>query len=350
MKKILVIFGGCSTEYEVSLTSASAVLAVMDRSRYEVLHLGITREGQALYYEGKEERIANNTWQEENCYPATISMSRGKPTLWVEREERLKKMEFDIAFPILHGKNGEDGSLQGLCEIAAIPLAGCGMESSVIGMDKVLAHTLVSLAGIRVPESVTISSMAEYEDKRTEIEALGFPLFVKPVRAGSSFGISRVGKWEDMEDAVCEAFLHDKKVVIEESISGFEVGCAVMGNEELTLGRVDEIELSEGFFDYEEKYTLKTSSIHMPARISEEEEQRIKKTAAKIYRTLGCRGFTRVDMFFTQEKEIVFNEINTIPGFTSHSRFPNMMKGVGMEFAEVVDQVLELAVNTRSNP
>lgn len=350
MKRILVIFGGYSTEYEVSLTSASAVLAVMDRSRYEVLHLGITREGQALYYEGEEERIANNTWQEENCYPATISMSRGKPTLWVEREEHLKKMEFDIAFPILHGKNGEDGSLQGLCEIAAIPLAGCGMESSVIGMDKVLAHTLVSLAGIRVPESVTISSMAEYEDKRTEIEALGFPLFVKPVRAGSSFGISRVVKWEDMEDAVCEAFLHDKKVVIEESISGFEVGCAVMGNEELTLGRVDEIELSEGFFDYEEKYTLKSSSIHMPARISEEEEQRIKKTAAKIYRTLGCRGFTRVDMFFTREKEIVFNEINTIPGFTSHSRFPNMMKGVGMEFAEVVDQVLELAVNTRSNP
>lgn len=347
MRKVLVIFGGCSTEYEVSLTSASAVLAVIDRSRYEVLHLGITREGQALYYEGKEEKIANNTWQEENCYPATISMSRGKPTLWVERGEHFDKLCFDIAFPILHGKNGEDGSLQGLCEMADIPLAGCGMESSVIGMDKVLAHTLVSLTGIRVPESVTISSMAEYEDKRAEIEALGLPLFVKPVRAGSSFGISRVVKWEDMEDAVYEAFLHDKKVVIEESINGFEVGCAVMGNEELTLGRVDEIELSEGFFDYEEKYTLKTSSIHMPARISDEEEQRIKETAAKIYRTLGCRGFTRVDMFFTQEKEIVFNEINTIPGFTSHSRFPNMMKGIGIDFTEVVDMVLQLTDHNR---
>lgn len=347
MRKVLVIFGGCSTEYEVSLTSASAVLAVIDRSRYEVLHLGITREGQALYYEGKEEKIANNTWQEENCYPATISMSRGKPTLWVERGEHFDKLCFDIAFPILHGKNGEDGSLQGLCEMADIPLAGCGMESSVIGMDKVLAHTLVSLAGIRVPESVTISSMTEYEDKRAEIKALGLPLFVKPVRAGSSFGISRIVKWEDMEDAVYEAFLHDKKVVIEESINGFEVGCAVMGNEELTLGRVDEIELSEGFFDYEEKYTLKTSSIHMPARISEEEEQRIKETAAKIYRTLGCRGFTRVDMFFTQEKEIVFNEINTIPGFTSHSRFPNMMKGIGIDFTEVVDMVLQLTDHNR---
>ena len=346
MKKVLVIFGGCSTEYEVSLTSASAVLAVIDRSRYEVLYLGITREGQVYYYEGKEERIAENTWQGQDCYPATISMSRGEPTLWVERRERLEKISFDIAFPILHGKCGEDGTLQGLCEMAGIPLAGCGMESSVIGMDKVLAHMLVSLTGIRVPKSVNVNSLAEYEKKQGEIKALGLPLFVKPVRAGSSFGISRVLNWEDMEGAVKEAFLHDKNVVIEESINGFEVGCAVMGNEELTLGRVDEIELSQGFFNYEEKYTLKTSAIHMPARITQEEEGRIREAAAKIYRTLGCRGFARVDMFFTDEKEIVFNEVNTIPGFTSHSRFPNMMKGIGMDFAEVVNNVLELAAGS----
>lgn len=343
MKKVLIIFGACSTEYEVSLASAAAVLAAMDRSRYEVLHLGITREGQAFYYEGSEEKIAENTWFSENCYPATISMSRGVPTLWVERGARLDKLNFDIVFPILHGKYGEDGTLQGLCEMAGIPLAGCGMESSMIGMDKVLAHTLISLAGIRVPKSVVLNSMAEYAQKQAGIEALGFPLFVKPVRAGSSFGISRVLKREDVEAAVKEAFLHDKTVVIEESISGFEVGCAVMGNDELTIGRVDEIELSQGFFDYEEKYTLKTSSIHMPARITQEDERRIRETAAKIYSVLGCRGFTRVDMFFTEEKEIVFNEVNTIPGFTSHSRFPNMMKGIGIDFAGVVNRVLELA-------
>lgn len=346
MKKILVIFGGCSTEYEVSLTSAVAVLEVLDRSRYEVLHLGITREGQVFYYEGKEEKIAENTWQEGDCYPATISMSRGVPTLWVEREEGLDKLNFDIAFPILHGKCGEDGTLQGLCEMAGIPLAGCGMESSVIGMDKVLAHTLVALAGIRVPKSVVLNSITEYAQKQAGIDELGFPIFVKPVRAGSSFGISRVLKREDVEAAVKEAFLHDKTVVIEECISGFEVGCAVMGNEELTLGRVDEIELSQGFFDYEEKYTLKTSSIHMPARITHEEEQRIREMAARIYRILGCRGFTRVDMFFTEEKEIVFNEVNTIPGFTSHSRFPNMMKGIGIDFAKMVNRILELAEDT----
>ena len=342
-KRILLAFGGCSTEYEVSLTSASAVLAAMDRSRYDILLLGISKEGQAFYFTGKEEKIAENTWQEADCFPATVSMSRGKPCLWVERGERLEKQDFDILFPVLHGKNGEDGSLQGLCEMAGIPVAGCGMESSVIGMDKVLAHTLVALAGIRVPKSVVLREFSEYGHKRGEIEALGLPVFVKPVRAGSSFGISRVVRAEDMEKALREAFRHDAQVVVEEAIEGFEVGCAVMGNAEPFAGRVDEIELSQGFFDYEEKYTLKTSAIHMPARVAAEDEERIRKSAITIYQTLGCRGFTRVDMFFTKEKEIVFNEINTIPGFTAHSRFPSMMRGVGMEFTEVINRILELA-------
>ena len=146
-----------------------------------------------------------------------------------------------------------------------------------------------------------------------------------------------------MEEAVKAAFLHDSQVVIEEAISGFEVGCAVMGNDELIIGRVDEIELSQGFFDYEEKYTLKTSAIHMPARIAAEEEEKIRQTAGRIYRILGCRGFARVDMFFTEDKEIVFNEVNTIPGFTSHSRFPSMMKGIGLDFEKVVNRILQLA-------
>lgn len=343
MERILVLFGGCSTEYEVSLVSASAVMAAIDRKKYEVLHLGITRDGRSFYYEGDETLIAQDKWQEDRCFPATISMSRDNKEIWVDRNGRLERISFDIAFPVLHGKNGEDGTVQGLCEMAGIPIAGCGMESSVIGMDKDLAHTLVSLAGIRVPGSVCLRGMDEYMEKKVQIEALGLPVFVKPVRAGSSFGISRVTEANQMEEAVKEAFRHDRQVVIEEAISGFEVGCAVMGNEELTIGRVDEIELSQGFFDYEEKYTLKTSAIHMPARIEPNEEEKIRQTAGKIYRVLGCRGFTRVDMFFTDEKEIVFNEINTIPGFTGHSRFPNMMKGIGIEFEKVVDTIIRMA-------
>lgn len=343
MKKILIIFGGCSTEYEVSLVSATAVMAAIDRKKYEVLKLGITRDGRSFFYEGEEALIEKNKWQEKGCYPATISMSREDRALWVDKNGRLLKLSFDLAFPVLHGKNGEDGSLQGLLELSGIPIVGCKMESSVLGMDKNLAHTLVSLSGIRVPESVCLSSLSEFAKKREKIEALGLPVFVKPVRAGSSFGISRVADTEKIEAAVKEAFCHDGQVVIEEAISGFEVGCAVMGNETLTVGRVDEIELSQGFFDYEEKYTLKTSAIHMPARITPAEEEEIRQTAAKIYRVLGCRGFTRVDMFFTDKKEIVFNEVNTIPGFTGHSRFPNMMKGIGLSFETIVNEIIQLA-------
>lgn len=343
MKKVLIIFGGCSTEYEVSLQSASAVLAAIDREKYQVLLVGITREGCAYLYEGEEALIAQNAWQGENCFPATISMSRTYPSLWVERKGALEKKQFDIVFPVMHGKNGEDGTLQGLCEMAGIPLAGCGMESSVLGMDKDIAHTLVSVAGIRVPKSICLNHVREYAEKEAQIIQLGLPVFVKPVRAGSSFGISKVTEKEDLEAAIAEAFLHDKQVVIEEYIDGFEVGCAVMGNTDLTVGRVDEITLSQGFFDYEEKYTLKTSQIHMPARIAKEEEERIREAAKKIYRTLGCKGFCRVDMFYTSAKEIVFNEVNTIPGFTSHSRFPNMMKGIGVDFKELVNRIIELA-------
>lgn len=343
MKRILVIFGGCSTEYEVSLVSASAVLGAIDRSRYQVLKLGITRQGEALLFEGEEERIGENRWQEQDCCPATVSMSRGKKELWVERVTGMEKLPFDLAFPILHGKCGEDGTIQGLLELAGIPIAGCGMESSVIGMDKGLAHTLASLAGVRVPKSVILHSAEELRSRQQEILALGLPVFVKPVRAGSSFGISRVTEETGLEKAVREAFCHDAQVVIEENISGFEVGCAVLGNRELTLGRVDEIQLQEGFFDYEEKYTLKTSAIHMPARISSEEEEKIRSTAKTIYQALGCKGFARVDLFYTPEKEIVFNEVNTIPGFTGHSRFPNMMKGIGLEFFKLVEQIIELA-------
>ena len=188
-----------------------------------------------------------------------------------------------------------------------------------------------------------MNTMQEYEADRSRVEALGLPVFVKPVRAGSSFGISRVTDLGDMDRAVQEAFAHDSQVVIEEAIDGFEVGCAVMGNETLTIGRADEIEIPTGFFDYEEKYTLKSSAIHMPARVTKEEEDRIRETAGKIYKVLGCKGFTRVDMFFTSKREIVFNEINTIPGFTSHSRYPNMMKGIGLDFKQVVNEIIRLA-------
>lgn len=343
-KKVLaVIFGGYSTEYEVSLQSACAVLENLDAEKYEVIPIGITRQGDWFRYRGCLERIKDDTWSRDGRHlvPVVISQNRKQPGMLELGENEINLVRLDLAFPVLHGKNGEDGTVQGLFELAGIPVAGCGLLSSALCMDKDLAHRLVKEAGIAVPKSITLwpRTMAGLHEKA---KSLTYPLFVKPARAGSSFGITKIYREAQLEAAVKFAFEHDGKAVVEESVDGFEVGCAVLGREELLVGRVDEIELADGFFDFTEKYTLKTSQIHMPARIDAACEKRIQKTAKKIYRALGCSGFARVDLFLKPTGEIVFNEVNTIPGFTSHSRYPNMMKGIGLSFGELLDRLLGL--------
>jgi D-alanine---D-serine ligase len=235
--------------------------------------------------------------------------------------------------------------VQGLCELAGIPLAGCGTLASALCMDKDRAHKLVSLAGIRVPASELI--LPDYRPEQVEELAakIGYPLFVKPVKAGSSYGITKLDTKDKLLDAVKTAFQFDDCVLLEEAIPGFEVGCAVLGNNELMTGEPDEIELQDGFFDYTEKYNLITSKIHVPARISKEKASEIKETGKKIYRALGCRGFARVDLFLKPDGELVFNEVNTIPGFTSHSRYPGMMKAAGISFEALISKVISLAEN-----
>lgn len=345
-KKIAVIFGGNSTEYEVSLQSAAAVLANISREKFEIYPVGITRKGEWYHYTGENTRISDNTWMEDetHLYPVAVSQSPSVRGFLELDGESCRVVRVDLVFPVLHGKNGEDGTLQGLFELAGIPVVGCNTLSSALCMDKDRAHKLVSLAGISVPESVTFQRFAQEEALRQIDERLSYPLFVKPVRAGSSFGITRITKRTELDAAIRLAFAHDTEVIVEEAVEGFEVGCAVLGREALLVGRVDEIELSDGFFDYTEKYTLKTSRIHMPARISAGDERRIQEAAVTIYRTLGCSGFARVDLFFTPSGGIVFNEVNTIPGFTSHSRYPNMMKGIGLSFAQVLDKLIGLYV------
>ena len=343
-KRIAVIFGGCSTEYEVSLQSAAAVLENINTERYEVYMIGITRGGDWYRYTGECAQITAGTWCRDSAHlnRVVFSQDRSLGGFLELYNGRYFPRGIDLAFPVLHGKNGEDGTVQGLLELAGIPVVGCGVLSSALCMDKDRAHRLVSLAGIAVPRSVTFKQTETAEAVCSIIDTLRFPAFVKPVRAGSSFGITRVTKPEQLLDAVRLASRHDDEVIAEEAIEGFEVGCAVLGTDELTVGRVDEIELSGGFFDYTEKYTLKTSQIHMPARIDTETERRIQETAKTIYRALGCSGFARVDMFLTHAEEIVFNEVNTIPGFTAHSRYPNMMKGIGLLFPQMLEKLLGL--------
>lgn len=343
-KRIAVIFGGNSAEYEVSLQSACAVLENIDAERFHIVPIGITRNGEWYRYAGKRENIRSNTWfaDRKNLFPVVVSPNPSVKGFVEFSEDGCHVIKVDMVFPILHGKNGEDGTVQGLFELAGIPVIGCNTLSSAICMDKDRAHKLVSLTGISVPKSVTFRHSGKEAALKEIEDRLAYPLFVKPVRAGSSFGITRIREKAELGAAIEHAFAYDAEVIVEEEIEGFEVGCAVLGNEELIVGRVDEIELSGGFFDNVEKYTLKTSKIHMPARIGSETEKRIRDTAETIYRALGCSGFARVDMFCTPSGEIVFNEVNTIPGFTSHSRYPNMMKGIGLSFPEMLDRLLNL--------
>lgn len=342
-KKIAVLFGGCSTEYEVSLQSAYGVITHVDREKYELYLIGLARDsGQWLWYSGNPDRIAQDTWETGGeCVPVYVPTDRSVQGLHYLKNGQMHVLRLDGVFPVLHGKNGEDGTVQGALSLAGIPVIGCGILSSALCMDKDLAHRTVKQKGVPVPDSCTVRKPYDTLQVWTDAEKLGYPLFVKPVRSGSSFGITMVQKEEELIPALERAFGHDTMVVMEKRIEGREVGCAIIGTDVLITGEPDEIELSEGFFDYTEKYTLKTSRIHVPARVTPETAGRIRRTAETVYRTLGCSGFARVDLFLTPEGKIYFNEVNTIPGFTPHSRFPNMLKAAGYSFEDLVNRILE---------
>lgn len=349
MQTIAVIFGGCSSEHDVSLQSASSVIRNIDKSRYEVIPVGITKDGEWFRFTGSVDMIADGTWcSPKTCVHAIISPDRTVQGIMEFHADAIRCIHLDAAFPVLHGRNGEDGTVQGLLALADIPVVGCGVLASAICMDKDRAHKLAHLSGVPVPRSFVLNGKkdAPLADKYAGI--LGYPLFVKPVKAGSSFGITKVSEWDKLKQAVDDAFEYDDTVILEENIEGFEVGCAVIGSDELITGEVDEIELSKGFFDFTEKYNLITSSIHVPARVPEHKAEEIKQVAKVVYTALGCSGFARVDLFLTPSGEVVFNEINTIPGFTEHSRFPNMMKAAGRDIGGVLTQIIEETLQWRA--
>lgn len=385
--KVAVLFGGRSSEHAVSLQSAAAVLRAMQSSRFEAVPVGITREGRWLRFYGSAEEVASGAWETGHCTPAVLSPNPADRGLLLWEPGGMRTERLDAAFPVLHGKNGEDGTVQGLLKLAEIPCVGCGVLASAVCMDKDVAHRLAKAAGVEVPPCAVLraeelcaagalaaaqpgqnaerqnpavppkqnalrqtaaaqpgqDALRQYLAARTK--QLCYPLFVKPARAGSSFGITRVEAADELAAAVAAALMHDDKVLVEQGVPGFEVGCAVLGaGESLTVGEVDEIELARGFFDYTEKYTLETARIHMPARLPAAERERIRAAAKTVYRALECTGFARVDLFYVpgaHEGKIVFNEVNTIPGFTGHSRFPSMMRGAGVAFDALVARLIE---------
>lgn len=352
---LLLIFGGCSPEYVVSLQSAAAVARNLNPAKYNLIMLGISRQGQWYHYRGDISQIEADDWQQPQlCTPAAVWPERDRAgLLLVPSDAKCAAwlLPVDAAFPVLHGQNGEDGTLQGLLELAGLPLVGCGALASALCMDKVRAHQLAAAAGVAVPRFEQLNRQASALEARQAAENVGWPLFVKPVRAGSSFGVSRLSSAAELPAALQAAFAYDSEVILEEAVDGVEIGCAVMGDAnapaDLIVGELDEIELpksQDSFFDFHEKYTLENSAIHVPARVDEDCARRLKQTACRIYQTLGCRVLARVDMFLTPQGKIYFNEVNSIPGFTAHSRFPQMLQAAGWSFPQLLDKAVELAM------
>jgi len=347
-KKVAVVFGGFSPEYEVSLKSSYSIINAIDCEKYEIILLGITNKGQWYRYYGAVDDIPTDKWHTDDklLKKAYISPERGGGLIEFDNGKTVN-IPVDVVFPVLHGRYGEDGTVQGLCELAGIPVVGCGSGASALCMDKDRAHKLVSLAGIKVPKSVCFEHIPPDEELLFAAREMKLPLFVKPVKAGSSLGVTEVKDYSEIPRAVKHALRYDDAVIIEERVVGVEVGCSVVGNHELKTGRIIEIEVADGFFNFEEKYSLKTSKLHIPARIDEKSEAALREAAKVIFHTLGCRGYARIDMYLTNEGEPVFLEANTIPGFTAFSQFPRMMKAAGVDYPELVETLLDLSMQAK---
>lgn len=351
MKKVLVVFGGASSEYEVSLRSASSVIDHIPKDKYEVMTLGITKDGRWLLYMGSPENIGSGAWlkYERFLCPAVVSPDRSVHGITVLRGGEVENVRVDVVFPVLHGKNGEDGTIQGLFQLAGVPFVGCDMLSSAMCMDKAATNMVADNVGVAQARWLSVTAF-DYHNAPSEFrlrcaEKLGFPMFVKPANAGSSVGITKVHEPEALEAALEDAFAHDGKVVVEENIDGREVECAVLGNDETYAPVVGEIEPCNEFYDYDAKYIADGSVLHIPADLPEGKAEAVSAAAQKIYRALGCTGLSRVDFFVRHsDGAVLFNEINTIPGFTSISMYPKLFAAAGIDYPDLLDRLLTLAL------
>lgn len=340
MLKLGVVFGGQSSEYSVSLHSVASFLRQIHNEKYDITMIGIDQNGQFYVYDGSIDDIEHDHWIPQATKAAWVH----KGIMALDGKNTVK--ELDCVFPVLHGKNGEDGCVQGLLELMNIHYVGCDVMSSAISMDKEIMHILCDEANIPCADYVCLKAYEENPSFEMIQEKISLPWIVKPCNAGSSYGVHKVENKEEFEEACKDAFFYDGrgKILVEKAIEGFEIGCAVMGNEEVFTGSCDEIQISGGIFDFEGKYEMKGAEIICPARIDEETFAKAKALAAKTYKAMNCCGMARVDMFVTPQKEVILNELNTIPGFTATSRYPSMMKEAGIEFSDLIDKLIDLAM------
>ncbi|HEY5805758.1 MAG TPA: D-alanine--D-alanine ligase [Candidatus Saccharimonadales bacterium] len=335
--RVGVLFGGKSAEHEVSIQSAKNVTQAMDKERFEPVLIGIDKSGQwhladsmASPFDG-----ANVVLLPGNSRRELIAIQTGEP------------IAVDVVFPVLHGTMGEDGSAQGLLELANMPYVGAGILGSAIGMDKDVMKRLLRDAHIDVTDFISMS-LAERApfDEAGVIERLGLPLFVKPANMGSSVGVSKVSKKEDLQAAIDEAFRFDAKILLEKAVVGDEIECAVLGNdapEASLIGRI--VPRSADFYSYKAKYVDDDGAyLEIPAKITDDVAERAHLVAVEAFKVLACAGMARVDMFACQDGKILVNEINTIPGFTKISMYPKLWEASGLTYIDLITRLIELAI------
>ncbi len=335
-KKVAVLFGGQSTEHEVSRVSAASVLRNIDGAKYDVYPIGITKEGKWFEYTGSIDKIENGEWENDQFYKSP------------EGQKILFNKEVDVVFPVLHGLFGEDGTIQGMSRLLNIPCVGPGVMSSAICMDKVYTKYVLENFGIKQAEYVVVNDF-EYKNGRdfvSEIEEkLSYPVFVKPSNSGSSVGITKAHNEEELTAGLEEALKFDRKVLVERGINAREVEVAVLGNDDPEAAVPGEIIPAKEFYDYEAKYSSEESKLLIPANLNAEKTEEIKAVAIKIYKILDCSGMARVDFLVDKDTdEVYLNEVNTIPGFTKISMYPKMWQASGKTYTDLISDLIELAV------
>jgi D-alanine--(R)-lactate ligase len=336
--KIGILFGGSTEEHPVSVKSAQEVARHLDPEKYEPYWIGITKTGAWRLCDGP-----GADW-ENDSRPVVLSPDSSVHGLLVLEDGKYRAIRLDVVLPVLHGRLGEDGGMQGLLELSGVPYVGCDVQASALCMDKSLTYLVAASAGIATPKFRTVLA-----GESVDPGELAYPVFVKPARSGSSFGVSKVTGEEELPGAVEAARQYDSKVLIEETVPGREIGCSLLGNElDLIAGEPDRVALTHGFFKIHQEDNPESGSENatfvVPADIPAEARALVEETAKAVYRALGCRGLSRVDMFLTGDGTVVLNEVNTLPGLTSYSRYPRMMAAAGMSLGEVIDRTVSLAM------
>ncbi|MGL4362354.1 MAG: D-alanine--D-alanine ligase family protein [Cellulosilyticaceae bacterium] len=343
-ESILLLFGGQSSEHEVSLKSVTTIINNIDQEKYDVHPVGITKEGKWLLYTGKNYDFTSNNW-EENGVSAVLSPDATMKSLIVLKDTEVY-VRIDKVFPVLHGRNGEDGTIQGLCQLAQIPYVGCGILSSAVSMDKGFTKLAVKEKGVPQADFVIVHKR-EFEHMENVVsrieEAFGYPYFIKPANAGSSVGISKAKNRVQLIEGLQLAAEHDHKILVEETIIGREVETAALGNEIVTISGVGEVLAAAEFYDFDAKYNNNESRTVVSADLPSKIKEQIRTYAKDVFEAVEGKGISRIDFFVEDDGRIIFNEINTMPGFTAISMYPMLWADRGIETKDLVEQLIQLA-------